>query len=50
MVMTAFVMIVIRKDRLGRAGEPVLVRGDSSSAVQWGRSAGGGKGKGDREG
>ena len=45
MVMTAFVMIVIRKDRPGRAGEPVLMRGDSSSAVQWGRIARGGKGK-----
>ena len=45
MVMTAFVMIVIRKDRPGRAGEPVLMRGDSSSAVRRGRIARGEKGK-----
>ena len=34
MVITAFVMIVIKKDRPGKVGEPVLMRGDSSSAVQ----------------
>ena len=34
MVMTAFVMIVIRRDRPGRMGEAVLIRGDSSSGVQ----------------
>ena len=35
MVWTAYVMIVIRKDLPGRAGEAVLLRGDNSSAVQW---------------
>ena len=35
MVMTAFVVIVIMKDRARRVGEPALTRGDSSSAVQW---------------
>ena len=45
MVMTAFVMIVIRKDRPGRVGEPVLMRGDSSSAVQWVKNCKGGKGE-----
>ena len=45
MVMTAFLMIVIKKDRPGRAGEPVLMCGDSSSAIQWGRIARGEKGK-----
>ena len=42
--MTAFVMIVIRKDRPGRVGEPVLMRGDSPSAVQWVKNYKGGKG------
>ena len=45
MVMTAIVIIVIRKDRPGRGGAPVLMRGDSSSAVKWGRIARGEKGK-----
>ena len=44
MVMTAFVMIVIREDRPGRGGEPVLMRGDSSSAVRWVKICKGGKG------
>ena len=35
MVWTAYVMIVIRKDRPGRAGEAVLMRRDNSSAVKW---------------
>ena len=35
MVMTAYAMIVIRKDRPTKEGESVLLRGDSSSAVQW---------------
>ena len=34
MVMPAYVMIVIKKDRQGKEREPVLMRGDSSSAVQ----------------
>ena len=45
MVMTAFVMIVIKKDKPGRVGEPVLMRGDSSSAVQWVKNCKGGKGE-----
>ena len=45
MVMTAFVMIVIRKDRPGRVGEPVLMTGDSSSTVQWVKNYKGGKGE-----
>ena len=43
MVWTAYVMIVIKKDRPGRAGEAVLLRGDNSSAVQWVRNCRGGK-------
>ena len=35
MLTTAFVMIVIRKHGPGTVGEAVLMRGDSSSAVQW---------------
>ena len=35
MVMTAYVMIVIRRDRPAKEGESVVMRGDSSSAVQW---------------
>ena len=35
MVWTAYVIIVIRKDLPGRAGEAVLLRGDNSSTVQW---------------
>ena len=35
MVMTAYVMIVIRRDRPAKEGESVLMRGGSSSAVQW---------------
>ena len=38
-------MIVIRKDRPGTVGEPVLMRGDSSSAVQWVKKCKGGKGE-----
>ena len=43
MVMTAFVMIVVRRDRPGLVGAPVLMRGDSSSAVQWVKKCKGGK-------
>ena len=43
MVWTAYVMIAIRKDRPGRAGEAVLLRGDKSSAVQWVTNCKGGK-------
>ena len=43
MVWTAYVMIVIRKDLPGRAGEAVLLRGDNSSAVQWVTNCRGGK-------
>ena len=35
MVMTAFMMIVNRRDRPGRVGEPVLIWGYSWPAVQW---------------
>ena len=35
MVKTAFVMIMVRRDGPGRVGEPVLMSGDSLSAVQW---------------
>ena len=45
MVMTAFVMIVIRKDRPGRVGEPVLMRGNTWSAVQRVKNCKGGKGE-----
>ena len=34
-VMTAYVIIVNSKDRPAKEGESVLMRGDSSSAVQW---------------
>ena len=34
-VLTTFVMIVITKDRPARVGNPVLVMGVGSSAVQW---------------
>ena len=34
-VRTAYVVIVIRKDMPGRAGEAVMLRGYNSSAVQW---------------
>ena len=44
MVMTAFVMILLRKDGLARVGEPVLIRGNISSAVQWVKNYQGGKG------
>ena len=44
MVMTAFVMILLRKDGLARVGEPVLIRGNISSAVQWVKNCQGGKG------
>ena len=44
-VMTAFVMVVIRTDRLARAGEPVPMRGNSSSAVQWVKNCQEGKGE-----
>ena len=43
MVWTAYVMIVIRKDLPGRAGEAVLMRGDNSSVVQWVTNCKGGK-------
>ena len=45
MVMTAFVIIVIRRDRPGRVGETVLMRGNSSSAAQWVNNCKGGKGE-----
>ena len=35
MVVTAYVMVVVKEDRPSVAGEPVLMRGDSSSAVTW---------------
>ena len=50
MVMTAYVMTVIKKDRPAKEGESVRMRGDSSSAVQWVINCGGGKVKRDREG
>lgn len=43
MVMTAYVMLTIRKDRPEQDGEPVLMRGDSSSAEQRVIHCGGGK-------
>ena len=45
MVMTAYAMIVIKKDRPVKEGNSVLMRGDSSSAVQWVISCGRGKGE-----
>ena len=45
MAMVAFVMIVIRKDRPGRVGEPALMRGDRSPAVQWVKNCKEGKGE-----
>ena len=35
MVMTAYVMMVMRRDRPDREGATVLMGGDSSSAVKW---------------
>ena len=35
MVMTAYVIIVMRGDKPDREGATVLMRGDNSSAVQW---------------
>ena len=45
MVMTAYVMIVIRRDRLTKEEESVLMRGDSSSTGQWVINCGGGEGE-----
>ena len=45
MEMTAFVFIVIRRDRPGRVVEPVLMREDSSSAVQRVKNCKGKKGE-----
>ena len=41
MVVTAYVMVVVKEDRPSVAGEPVLMRGDSSSAVSWVNRCGG---------
>ena len=41
MVVTAYVMVVVKEDRPSVAGEPVLIRGDSSSAVSWVNRCGG---------
>ena len=35
MVVTAYVMVVMRGDRPDREGATVMMRGDNSSAVQW---------------
>ena len=43
MVWTTYVMIVIRKDLPGWAGEAVLLREDNSSAVHWATNCRGGK-------
>ena len=45
MVMTAYVMIVIRRDIPTKGGESVLKRGHNSSAVQWAINCGGGGGE-----
>ena len=45
MVMTAYVMIVIRRDTLTKERESVLIWGESSLAVQWVLSCGWGKGE-----
>ena len=45
MVMTAYVMIVIRGDRPTKEGESMLMRGDGSSAVQRVINCGGGQRK-----
>ena len=47
MVMTACVLIVIRKDGPAKEGESVLVRVDSSSTVQWVMNCGEGEGRGE---
>ena len=44
MVMTAFVLMVIRKDGPARVCKPVLMRRDSSSAVRRKKNCKGGKG------
>ena len=44
-VMTTYVMVVIRTDRPTKEGESVLRRGDSLSAVKWVINCGGGKGE-----
>ena len=49
MVMTAYVMMVIRKDRPAKDGESVLMRGDSS-AVPWVINCGGARESTNREG
>ena len=41
MVVTAYVMVVVKEDRPSVAGEPVLMRRDSSSAVTWVNRCGG---------
>ena len=43
MVLTAYVMIVIRGEVADREGEAVLMRGDNASAVQWVLNCKGGK-------
>ena len=45
MVMKAYVMIVMRKDRPTKERESVLMRGSGSSAVHWVINCGGGKGE-----